>query len=897
MRPTRLVVLPVLTGLLLLAGCGYFQGPEKRVARAEQYLAQGEHRRALIELRNAIQSEPDLPAARLLLAEIALWFGDAAGAERELKRVTAGYEPARSADLALRIDLAAGRLQDVLERVGTPAAGAPASAWLYRGQALQMLGRWAESEAAFRQALAADPKLLAARAGLVECRAAQGDGAGALALTQAMTGEHPDASLAWFMHGALLARTGAMAEAAEALDRATADAQRQLDIPRQVALYGTLIEVQIANGKHAEARAAADRLTRTAPNTPLASIFSARVAIVTGEYANATGELRRLLNVRPQFARARFLLGVALAAQGNLEQASQELRLVVDQMPENLEARQLLAQLRLRLEDPAGAMLVLVPALEANAEDRGLNLLFEEARLQDDSAGKSLGWLESEYRKSPDNRGLRLQLASAYLGGGQAAKALALLQPLEGARESDVAADRLLLAAIADTQGEAAANRKLEQLLAARPADTALSVLAAQSRLAAGDARGAHELLAAAVRRAPADDSVRLALARVDIARGDRAAAVAGLEALRKGGTRATEARLLLAQLALQRDDAKLADQLIAEAVSGGPNAADTRNTAGAIYLSTGRYDAAAEHFRAGTQADPTDARLWLNLGRAQLALEQFPGARDSLERALKLRRHWLPAEGVMAFLEMQQGHGEAAVARVEALARARPDDPAARVLESEVYAAQRRFAEAERALDTALKLRPSASLAVKAYQLRLASERADATEPLADWLARQPDDAPVRRLMAEAHVRAGARQRAVEQYELLLSREPGDVVALNNLAWLYFELGDRRAAATARRAYELAPDSPAVGDTLGWILVQQGRVADGLPLLEKAAGQVPGDGDMQYRHAAALARSGRNAEAEARLRAVLATVDHFASRQEAEQLLAELGKGPVSAR
>jgi predicted Zn-dependent protease len=705
-----------------------------------------------------------------------------------------------------------------------------------------------------------------------------------------MTKDHPQSALAWFMHGAQLANAQSLKEAQVALERAGELAARQIDVQRKVTLLATLIEVQLANREPAKARASSNVLARIVPNSPLAILMSARVSMAGGDYSTATTELRRALSAAPQFTRARFLMAVSLAAQGNLEQASAELDTVVEQMPQNLEARQLLAQLRMRLEDPAGAMRVLVPALEADTPDSGVNLLFEEARLQSNKAGESVGMLERSYRKTPANRAVRLQLAGLYIEEKQPAKALALLEGMQDGKP-DPLVDRLTLSATAQAEGVEAANRKLDQMLAARPADSGLAVLASQLRIAQGDVERAHSILEAAVKRAPGDAEPRLALARLQVRRGQREAAVANLEQLRKGGARTTEARLLLAQLALQRDDAKLADQLIDEAVAGAGNA-DTRNAAGSIYLSTGRYDKAIEHFRAGTQADSTSVSLWLNLGRAQLALEQVPAARESLERALALRKNWLPAEGVLTFLELQHGQPAAARARVEALVKARPNDPGVRVLEAEVFAAQRNFAEAERSLDAAAKIAPSANLAVKAYQLRTAGSLANPTEPLTRWLDRNPNDLPVRGVLAEAHARAGADARAAEQYEQIVAREPRDVVSLNNLAWLYFEAGDKRATELARRAHALAPNAPAVADTLGWILVQDGKVEEGLALLATVAARAPTDGEMQYHYAAALAKSGAQADAEARLRRLLAANEKFSSRAEAEKLLASLSKG-----
>ncbi|MBC8027902.1 MAG: tetratricopeptide repeat protein, partial [Steroidobacteraceae bacterium] len=517
MKPTFRLVACLALGFVLVSGCGYFRSAEKHAERAQDLINKGEHNAALIELRNALQSKPDLPQARLLLAEVMLWHGDAVSAERELKRVPAEFEPAKRGDLALRIDIAAGRAQDVLEAIGTPAPNASASTWLYRGQALQVLQRQDEAQEAYRSALAADPKLLAARAGTIDSLSAQGKSAEARALAEQMTKDHPESALAWFMHGAQLANALQLKEAQAALERAGEAAARQLDVQRKVALVATLIEVQLANRELVKARASSDVLARIVPNSPLATLMSARVSMAGSDYSTATTELRRALSTAPQFTRARFLLAVSLAAQGNLEQASSELDTVVQQMPQNLEARQLLAQIRMRLEDPAGAMRVLVPALESDSPDSSdVNMLFEEARLQSNKAGESVGMLERSYRKTPGNRALRLQLVGLYIENKQPAKALELLKEMQDSKPDPVV-DRLTLSATAQAEGVEAANRKLEQMLAARPADPGLAVLAAQLRIAQGDVERAQSVLDAAVKRAPADVEPRLALARLQV--------------------------------------------------------------------------------------------------------------------------------------------------------------------------------------------------------------------------------------------------------------------------------------------------------------------------------------------------------------------------------------------
>ena len=65
-------------------------------------------------------------------------------------------------------------------------------------------------------------------------------------------------------------------------------------------------------------------------------------------------------------------------------------------------------------------------------------------------------------------------------------------------------------------------------------------------------------------------------------------------------------------------------------------------------------------------------------------------------------------------------------------------------------------------------------------------------------------------------------------------------MLALNNLAWLYFETKDARAIDTAKRAVALAPNAAEVLDTYGWILVQTGNKAEGIRWLEKAKTLAP---------------------------------------------------------
>jgi len=115
--------------------------------------------------------------------------------------------------------------------------------------------------------------------------------------------------------------------------------------------------------------------------------------------------------------------------------------------------------------------------------------------------------------------------------------------------------------------------------------------------------------------------------------------------------------------------------------------------------------------------------------------------------------------------------------------------------------------------------------------------------------------------------------------------------VSLNDLAWLYLTVGDKRALPTAQEAHRLAPDLAMVDDTLGWVLVQQGDVEGGLKFLEQATNppSVASPG-MKYRLAVAFDRLGRQPEARKALDEALASGTSFAEAKDAEALRAKLG-------
>ncbi|MCP4934764.1 MAG: PEP-CTERM system TPR-repeat protein PrsT, partial [bacterium] len=120
----------------------------------------------------------------------------------------------------------------------------------------------------------------------------------------------------------------------------------------------------------------------------------------------------------------------------------------------------------------------------------------------------------------------------------------------------------------------------------------------------------------------------------------------------------------------------------------------------------------------------------------------------------------------------------------------------------------------------------------------------------------------------------------------------PDDPSLLNNLAMLYQMAGDARALETAKKAYQLAPTDPFVADTLGWVLISNGRPEEGLRYLREAQSRNASLPDIGYHLALALHALGRDGEAKRELERITRGGREFQDRAAAEELLRKLSGG-----
>src|SRR3954452_19161329 len=101
-----------------VAGCAGDR-PENLVASAKEYLAKNDTNAAIIQLKNALQKDPNLAEARFLLGRSLLQTGDALSAEKELRKALEfGYRPAEVNPSLARALVQTGQTQKVVDELG-----------------------------------------------------------------------------------------------------------------------------------------------------------------------------------------------------------------------------------------------------------------------------------------------------------------------------------------------------------------------------------------------------------------------------------------------------------------------------------------------------------------------------------------------------------------------------------------------------------------------------------------------------------------------------------------------------------------------------------------------------------------------------------------------------------
>jgi putative PEP-CTERM system TPR-repeat lipoprotein len=892
---------------------------QQHLDRALDYRDAGDMRAAVIELKNVLQIDPEHAEARWLLGRTYIVLGDGASAQKELQRARdLGFTNPEMDRAATRALLLQRQFEDALGEIDKRASSDFDAGWLVlRGQAELGLQNTEKAKQAFDAALKNDPSNTEARRGLARIGLITGDSEAAeLQLDQALKSEKNDVQT-WILKGELELSLQKAESAQKSFEKALALS------PGSAAARMGIVRAMLAQGKSAEASEHLDVLTKASPKHPLVNYLKALAARQNNDLDGAQAALREVLQVAPDHAPSLLQAGQIHYMRREFEQARDVLQRYVTQLPSNLGAKKLLAAVYIELKQPQKAVDLLGPMAAQVPNDPQLLAMLGTAHMSQRDFQTGRTYLGQAADLAPEAAAIRTQLAVSHLAAGDSADAIT---ELEAALASDPAFSRAdVLLVLTHFQ-----NREFDKALAAaqtlaekQPSNARVQNLLGAAYEGKGDYARARASYGKALELDPAYVTAALNLARLDLRDGKRDQARAAYEAILETNHDQPVALVALAKMASDDGRAQEGVALLERASDKNPNAVQPRLILANYQLRRGNAAEALTLAREAYAVSPQLPAVALILGRAQIAngmtddaistlselAERFPASVDThmqlamaygqkrdvantrlaLNKVLELQPGNPLATLGLGNLALRTGKLDEAMKIATGLQQTQPESPAGFSLQGDVLMASREPRKAVSAYTVALKKAPVSATVLKLYAARTRAGDSDAAATLTSWLDEHPQDAAVRLAYASTLHQGGKRTQAVAEYERVLKTQPGSVLALNNLAWLYFEDGDSRAIDLAERAYKRAPDRAEIIDTYGWLLIKSGRVEQGLGLLEKAAKRSPENGDIRYHLAAGLAQAGEKTRAKRELTALLDSETQFSEKAAAQVLLKEL--------
>ena len=919
----RLTIACCLALLLFATGCGR-DNPEALVASAKEFIAKGDFNASIIQLKNVLQKNPKNAEARYLLGLSLLKNGDVTSAEIELNKAVGFGLTSDELQIALaRAALERGGDADkVVTQFGSKQLSQPTMQAELRaivGMAQLTQNRQKEARNAFTEALALDPANVTAILGMARFAVSEQDLAKALSLVDTALGSSPSSVEALSFKADLLAAEGQI----EPTEKAYRDVIRVA--PKQVAPRLSLIAHLVKHGSLDKASGEVDALAKIAPKDPRTSYAKALVFVGQKKFSEARDPILQVLKGAPNHVPSLMLAGMVAFETGAYPEAESYLRQVIDKAPGAILARRLLVATHLRLGQSSRALTEIQELLEKNSADPDIVALAGEVYLASGDIATAARYYEQAKSLVPRNSVVQTRLAVIRWATGDSDRAIKELESASASNPNEYQAD---LALIAGYLRQRQADKALDALkiLEKKQPDNPLTYnLRGLSLVLKDDFSGARSSFERALQLQPTYMPAIANLSNLDLREKNTDAAKKRYEAVLKKEPNNEQALFGLAVLKrVTGADPQAIEKLLKQSVASNPSSPTARATLTNFYMRGRDFTSALAAAQDAQGALPNNPAIVEALGMAQvaagetrqaistfarlagmrpdsaqplvrqatayMAANQPEDAIRSLRKALSLRADLPLVQRDIAAIYVAIGRHEEAVREARAMQAQHPKEPFGYVLEGDIYAAQKKWDTAERVYRDTLKKFDLPLLVVRAHAvIEAAGKHSEADAMAENWINAHPKDAIVLSYLGDRDLAAKRYDRAAKRYRIGLERKPDDPVFLNNLAWVVNELKQPGAIDYAERANELAPENPAIMDTLGWLLVEHGQTERGLELLGRASELAPDAYEIRLHLAKALIKAGNKGTARKELE-VLAKLDsRLPIQQEATALLSGL--------
>lgn len=903
---------------LLLAACG--DRPEAMLTSAKDYLAKSDSKAAVIQIKNALQSDPDLPEARFLLGTALLDSGDPVGAETELRKALDLKHPQ---DLVIpqlaRALLAQGldrKLTDEFSKTELSQASAKASLQMSLASAYAIQGKGEFSQAALNAALLAEPDYAPALIVQARQKAGQRDFDGALAVADHIVAKSPKSYEAWKLKGDILLVAKNQASEALAAYRTAIELK-----PDFLAGHAAVTALLLQQSNFTEAATQVEQIKKFAPQHPQTKYLEAQLAFQKKDFKLARDLVQQVLKSTPSNVQGLQLAGAVELQLNSLAQAEGYLSKVVQLAPELPLARRLLVVTYLRSGQPAKALATLLPGLNRENIDPDLLSLAGEVYLQNGDVRQAAEYFTKASQQNPKDGRNRTSLALTHLMGGQVDLALGELQDiamsdtgttadlalisvhlkrqeldkalkaidgLEKKQPDKPLAAQLRATTLLEKRDRAGARKSFEQALTIDP-----SYFPAVASLAAMDTadkrpEDAKKRFEGVLAKDPKNSQAFLALAEIAARSGaanDEVVKLMG-NAVAANPTDVAP-RLLLIDLHLRNKDYKAASSVAQNAVAALPDSPELLDALGRTQQAAGELNQAIASYNKLVGMQALSPLPHMRLAAAHLADKNKDAAGNSLRKALEIKPDLLEAQRALIEFDLDGKKFQDALTTARTVQKQRPKEAVGYVLEGDINVSQKNWDGAATAYRIGLRQVNSPELAIKLHSvLSTAGKGAEADKFSSTWQKDNPKDTAFVLYLGDRAIARKDYSNAEKNYAVVIKLQPNNAIAYNNLAWVSAKLNKEGAIAFAEKANTLLPNQPAFMDTLAVLLSDNGDYAKAVELQSKVLALQPQNALFKLNLAKIHIKGGKKDLARKELDELSKLGDKFSAQTEVGNLL-----------
>lgn len=848
----------------VMVGCSQ-QSSQEHIDSAREYIEQQNLEAAVVELKNAVQKEPQSGLARFELGKVYVMTRQFESAEKELNRALEYGHPSTEV-----IPL----LSQAYQQTGAHAAltelehdnqglspTAEAKVAYYKLRSLVQLGKNEEAAELVSRVTELDTESVYKGMGLVFTPILERNYELALLQVNELKAQAPLNADLLKLQGQLMLQNNAPVDAVEVYQ------EYIKQYPDDYQTLFLLSRLLVESDRGEEAEPYVDQLLKLSSENGYLNQYKAMILAKKEDFENAQVYAEQAIQFGRSVPEVRLVAGFAAYQNGDYESSNRHLSFVASSLPGTHPALRMLAASQLQLGMGTEASDVLERIDNVSEQDA---LLFSKAGYELIRSGEikqaqelvektsalsataddltRLGILklslndvggivnlEQALEQAPQLENAKSTLATAYLATDQLDKAAALAATWKSEAPQDPKAYMLAGEVLLKQKDFNAARTEFETILGFDPEYSLAKLALANIEVQQGQAEKALERLQTLLDQQP---EYIPGLATFYLIQKQRQQSQAGLAPALKALELAPEngeLRVLVARI--QGSERAWPESLaVLEPIAADENApGGFFEMKGQALLNNAMYVEAETHYDKWLELSPNNrlavmGKLLLLDGQNKfqdgLALtESFLEKRDDLRMAM-LRTHFL----------LMTGQFPPAREAFDAL----PDEAKALPISQGFQA---RLALSENAFEKALpfaraayeNLPNSRNLVV----LMTALDRSERTDETFDLLSshneRFPQDVTAQMLLAERQIEK-SQDSAIATYEESLKVNPNNYVVLNNLAYLYLqEKRLEEAEELARRAVEIRPENAAALDTLAQILVASQDYEEALRFYDRA--------------------------------------------------------------